>query len=108
VGSDCAELCLFLGYVDEYRNARRALLARFGENTDPQMVARSWVPLIKPPFSLSRGSPGDFISSCLQFGRVAIILTFVDCQSGNSATFDAQSTGKEADGVTVVSCSADI
>jgi hypothetical protein len=56
------------------------------------------------------GMPGQAILSTLslQFGRVAAILTFVDCQSNNSATFDVQSTGKEAHGITVMSCSADI
>jgi hypothetical protein len=49
----------------------------------------------------------EFHSLSLQFGRVAIILTFVDCQSDNSGTFDVHWTGKESRGVTMVSCSAD-
>jgi serine/threonine-protein kinase len=35
-----AELCLFLGEVDEYRRARRALLERFGATTDPYAAER--------------------------------------------------------------------
>ena len=55
------------------------------------------------------GGSGQFRSSLsLQFGRVATILTFVDCRSDGSATFDVPSTRKEAHGVTAVSCSADI
>jgi serine/threonine-protein kinase len=34
------ELCLFLGEVDEYRRARRALLERFGATTDPYAAER--------------------------------------------------------------------
>jgi serine/threonine-protein kinase len=34
------ELCLFLGEQEEYRRARRELLARFGDATDPLVVAR--------------------------------------------------------------------
>jgi eukaryotic-like serine/threonine-protein kinase len=36
-----AELCLFLGQEDEYRGARQALLARFGEVTDPYIAERT-------------------------------------------------------------------
>src|SRR5262249_44320616 len=35
-----AELCLFLGQEEEYRRARRALLARFGASTDPFIAER--------------------------------------------------------------------
>jgi serine/threonine-protein kinase len=36
-----AELCLFLGRGDEYRRARRDLLARFGESTHPNVAERT-------------------------------------------------------------------
>ncbi len=36
-----AELCLFLGQQDEYRRARRELLARFGDATDPYIAERT-------------------------------------------------------------------
>jgi eukaryotic-like serine/threonine-protein kinase len=36
-----AELCLFLGHEDEYRRARRALLAKFGASTDPFVAERT-------------------------------------------------------------------
>ena len=36
-----AELCLFLGRTEEYRRARTALLARFGDTTDPQIAERT-------------------------------------------------------------------
>jgi len=36
-----AELCLFLGRTEEYRQARSALLARFGATTDPQIAERT-------------------------------------------------------------------
>ncbi len=36
-----AELCLFLGREDEYRRARTALLARFGDATDPIVAERT-------------------------------------------------------------------
>jgi serine/threonine-protein kinase len=36
-----AELCLFLGQEDEYRQARRALLERFGETTNPFYAERT-------------------------------------------------------------------
>src|SRR5262249_13441173 len=36
-----AELCLFLGRQEEYRRARRALLARFGASTDPLVAERT-------------------------------------------------------------------
>jgi eukaryotic-like serine/threonine-protein kinase len=36
-----AELCLFVGREDEYRRARRDLLARFGESTDPNVAERT-------------------------------------------------------------------
>jgi serine/threonine-protein kinase len=35
-----AELCLFLGQEEEYRQARRALLGRFGASTDPFVAER--------------------------------------------------------------------
>ena len=54
------------------------------------------------------GLSAPFPLYSLQFGRVATILTFVEHQSGKSATFGVQSTRKEVPGVTVVSCSADI
>jgi tetratricopeptide (TPR) repeat protein len=41
VASGYAELCLFLGEDDEYRVARRALLDRFGEQTDPYVAERT-------------------------------------------------------------------
>jgi hypothetical protein len=50
----------------------------------------------------------EFHTLSLQFGRVATILTFVDCQSGKSATFGFRSTRKEVPGVPAVSCSADV
>jgi serine/threonine-protein kinase len=36
-----AELCLFLGREDEYRRARRTLLARFGSTTNPYFAERT-------------------------------------------------------------------
>jgi serine/threonine-protein kinase len=36
-----AELCLFLGDVDGYRDARKALLERFGSTTDPYVAERT-------------------------------------------------------------------
>ena len=36
-----AELCLFLGKEDEYRQARKDLLARFGGSTDPNVAERT-------------------------------------------------------------------
>ena len=36
-----AELCLFLGREDDYRRARRALLARFGPSADPFVAERA-------------------------------------------------------------------
>jgi serine/threonine-protein kinase len=36
-----AELCLFLGDEQEYRRARRDLLARFGSATDPEIAERT-------------------------------------------------------------------
>jgi Tfp pilus assembly protein PilF len=36
-----AELCLFFGHEDEYRRARTALLARFGDTTDPIVAERT-------------------------------------------------------------------
>ena len=36
-----AELCLFLGQEDEYRRARRDLLARFGSSTEPAVDERA-------------------------------------------------------------------
>jgi serine/threonine-protein kinase len=36
-----AELCLFLGHEDEYRRARRTLLAKFGASTDPFVAERT-------------------------------------------------------------------
>ncbi len=36
-----AEFCLFLGKEDEYRQARKALLSRFGTTTDPQIAERT-------------------------------------------------------------------
>jgi serine/threonine-protein kinase len=36
-----AELCLFLGDKDEYRRARRDLLERFGDTTDPYVAERA-------------------------------------------------------------------
>ncbi len=36
-----AELCLYLGHVDEYRRARQALLARFGATESPQVAERT-------------------------------------------------------------------
>src|SRR5262249_53566182 len=36
-----AELCLFLGREDEYRRARRDLLARFGITVDPYVAERT-------------------------------------------------------------------
>jgi serine/threonine-protein kinase len=36
-----AELCLFLGQEDEYRRARRDLLARFGSTTNPYFAERT-------------------------------------------------------------------
>jgi serine/threonine-protein kinase len=36
-----AELCLFLGQEDEYRRARRDLLARFGATTNPYFAERT-------------------------------------------------------------------
>src|SRR5262249_35732319 len=36
-----AELCLFLGRVDEYRGARKALLGRFGATTDVFVAERT-------------------------------------------------------------------
>ena len=45
-----AELCLFLGREDEYRRARRDLLRRFGDTTDPfvaERVCRAM--LLSPP-----------------------------------------------------------
>jgi eukaryotic-like serine/threonine-protein kinase len=36
-----AELCLFLGQEDEYRRARRALLAKFGASTDLYVAERT-------------------------------------------------------------------
>jgi len=36
-----AELCLFLGDEDEYRRARRDLLERFGDTTDPYVAERA-------------------------------------------------------------------
>ncbi|HEY4260764.1 MAG TPA: protein kinase [Schlesneria sp.] len=36
-----AELCLYLGHVDEYRRARGLLLSRFGGATDPPMAERA-------------------------------------------------------------------
>jgi serine/threonine-protein kinase len=36
-----AEFCLFLGREDEYRRARRALLAKFGATTDPAVAERA-------------------------------------------------------------------
>jgi serine/threonine-protein kinase len=35
-----AELCLFLGHEDEYRQARQDLLRRFGASTDPYVAER--------------------------------------------------------------------
>ena len=36
-----AELCLFLGDEQEYRRARRDLLAQFGAATDPEIAERT-------------------------------------------------------------------
>jgi serine/threonine-protein kinase len=36
-----AEFCLYLGQEDEYRRARRALLARFGGSTEPMIAERT-------------------------------------------------------------------
>jgi serine/threonine-protein kinase len=36
-----AELCLFLGHEDEYRQARQALLRRFGATSDPYVAERT-------------------------------------------------------------------
>ncbi len=36
-----AELCLFLGEAEEYRRARRDLLARFGASTDQYVAERT-------------------------------------------------------------------
>jgi tetratricopeptide (TPR) repeat protein/tRNA A-37 threonylcarbamoyl transferase component Bud32 len=35
-----AELCVFLGHADEYRQARHAMLRRFGDTDDPNIAAR--------------------------------------------------------------------
>jgi eukaryotic-like serine/threonine-protein kinase len=35
-----AELCLFLGHVDEYHHVRKALLDKFGTTKDPQIAER--------------------------------------------------------------------
>ena len=53
---------------------------------------------VDPYLRVHAGMPGwaaPFHALSLQFGRVANILRFVDCQSDNSATSDVQSTGKE-------------
>jgi eukaryotic-like serine/threonine-protein kinase len=65
VGSGYAELCLFLGYVDEYRSARRALLARFGENTDPQIAERTARACLLGPAS------GDELEKAVVLARCA-------------------------------------
>jgi serine/threonine-protein kinase len=36
-----AELCLFLGDVDEYRSARQDLIRRFGDTTDPNVAEKT-------------------------------------------------------------------
>jgi serine/threonine-protein kinase len=36
-----AELCLFLGDVDEYRRARQALIRRFGDTSDPWVAEKT-------------------------------------------------------------------
>ena len=63
---------------------------------------------IPPSACRNAGLSAPFHPLSLQFGRVATILTFVDRQTGKSATFGVQSTRKEVPGVTAVGCSADI
>jgi Resolvase, N terminal domain len=54
---------------------------------------------IPPSTCRNAGLSAPFHPFSLQFGRVATILTFVDCQSGKSATFGVRSTREEVPGL---------
>src|SRR5260370_19240750 len=44
-----AELCLFLGHEDDYRQARQDLLRRFGASSDPYVAERTTRTLLLLP-----------------------------------------------------------
>jgi serine/threonine-protein kinase len=60
------ELCLFLGREDDYRRARRALLARFGTTTDPFIAERAGRPCLLTPLA------GDELQQATAMTRRAV------------------------------------
>src|SRR5262249_10900452 len=61
-----AELCLFLGREDDYRRARRGLLARFGTTTDPFIAERAGRPCLLTPVT------GDELQQAAAMTRRAV------------------------------------
>ncbi|MBP3955611.1 protein kinase [Gemmata sp. G18] len=60
-----AEMCLYIGREDEYRRARKALLARFGTSDSPQVAERTARACLLLP------SSGDELSEAVALGDLA-------------------------------------